>query len=347
MAPTITTANSIKSSATTHSKKQASRALTRLNLLPPLLTSRNMAILKISIGPHWPSSTIHSLGLTMRNVGKHLSRMMITSSRTKSFTQDHHKLQLHISLHASLPYPHSWPVSSNHLTNYSSLLTPTITPRRANGALFVLLLRPALLYPYHASRTAASLWNSSPFIMTTFGTMPSISIFGCNTMQPAISQPLPHTPQPTSSNLPILLRPMLSIMVWSHSAAGSISHTATHSSMDLLTLPLLRPAKHATASAKPTGTSYPKINPSMSTHLHALTFLPTPFMLIGTFTLPISIHHVHNFLWQLRQITPMVSPLTAKGCSNLDSDATTTPFFLFYINTQISSQKESWHRAPR
>jgi hypothetical protein len=165
-----------------------------------------------------------------------------------------------------------------------------------SGALFASLLRPALLYPHHASRTAASLWNSSPFIKTTSGTMPSISIFGCNNMQPAILQLLPHTPQPTSSNLPILPRPMLSITVWSHSAAGSISHAATHSSTDPLTLPSFRLAKHATASAKLTGTSYPKITPSMSTHLHASTFLPTPFMSIRTFMLPISIHHVHNFL---------------------------------------------------
>ncbi len=208
-------------------------------------------------------------------------------------------------------------------------------------------MRPALLYPHHASRTAASLWNFSPFITTTSGTMPSISIFGCNTMQPAISQPLPHMPQPTSSDLPILPRPMLSITVWSHSAAGSISHTATHSSTDLSNLLSFRPAKHATASAKPTGTSYPKINPSMSTRLHASTFLPTPFMSIRTFTSPISIHHVHSFLWRLRRITPMASPPTTKGCSNLDSDATTTPFFFFYINTQISSQKGSWCRAPR
>jgi hypothetical protein len=308
MAPTIAMANSIKSLATTHSKKQASRALTHLSLLLPLLITHNVAIIKISFGPHWPSSTIHSLGSTTRNVGKHSSRMMITSSRTKSFTQDCHQLQLHISLHASLPYPHSWPISSNHLTNYSSSLTPTITPGRVNGTLFVLLSRPALFYPHHASRMAASLWNSSPFITTTFGTMPSISVFGCNTMQPAILQPLPHTPQPTSSDLPILPRPMLSITVWFHSTAGSISHTATHSSTDLLTLPLFRLTKHATASAKLTGTSYPKINPSMSTRLHALTFLPTPFMLIGPFTLPISIHHVHNFLWRLRQIIPMASP---------------------------------------
>ncbi len=184
----------------------------------------------------------------MRNVGKHTSWMMITSSRTKSFTQDRHQLQLHISLHPSLPHPHSWPVSSNHPTNYSSSLTPTITPQRVNGALFALLLRPALLYPHHASRTAASLWNSSPFIMTTSGTTPSISIFGCNTMQPAILQPLLHMLQPTSSNLSILPKPMLSITVWSHFAAGSISHTATHSSTDLLILPSFRPAKHVGSS---------------------------------------------------------------------------------------------------
>jgi hypothetical protein len=166
-------------------------------------------------------------------------------------------------------------------------------------------------------------------------------------MQPAISQLLPHTPQPTSSDLPMLPRPMLSITVWSHSTAGSISHTATYSSTDLSTLPSFRPAKHATVSTKLTGTSYPKINPSMSTRLHTSTFLPTPFMSIGTFTLPISIHHVHNFLWRLRQITPMANPQTTKGCGNLDSDATTTPFFLFYINIQISSQMESWHCTPR
>ncbi len=118
MAPTIATANSTTSSATTHSKKQASRALTCLSLLPPLLTLRNVVIIKISIGPHWPSSTIHSLGSMTRNVGEHLSWKMITSSRTKSFTQDRHQLQLHISLHASPPHHHSWPESSNHLTMY-------------------------------------------------------------------------------------------------------------------------------------------------------------------------------------------------------------------------------------
>jgi hypothetical protein len=53
-------------------------------------------------------------------------------------------------------------------------------------------------------------------------------------------------------------------------------------------------------------------------------------MLIGTFMSPISIHHVHNFLWRLQQITPMASPPMTKGRGNSDSGATTTPFFFFY-----------------
>ena len=212
---------------------------------------------------------------------------MITLSKTKSFTQDHRHPQRHIRHHASLLYPPLWQVSSNHPISYSSLLTPTIIPQRMNGTLSASFLRIALLYLHHASRTAASLWNFSPSITMTFGTMPQISISGCNTTTPAILPPLPLTPQSTSSNLPTRLRPMLSVMVWSHSATGSISHTATLSSTDLLTLLSLELAKQVIASVKLTGTSYPKISPSIAIHRHASTSHPIPFMLIRTFMSPI------------------------------------------------------------
>ncbi len=149
----------------------------------------------------------------------YLIQTTISLSKTKSFTQDRHHPQRHIRHHTSLIYPPLWRVSSNHLISYSSLLTPTMIPRRANGALSTSPLTIALLYPHHASRTAASLWNSSPSITITFGTTPQISVSGCNTTTPAISPHLPLMPQPTSSDLPTRLRPMLSVMAWSHSDA--------------------------------------------------------------------------------------------------------------------------------
>jgi hypothetical protein len=53
-----------------------------------------------------------------------------------------------------------------------------------------------------------------------YGTTPQISVSGCNTTTPTILPHLPLMLQPTSSDLPTRLRPMLSVTAWSRSDAG-------------------------------------------------------------------------------------------------------------------------------
>ncbi len=177
--------------------------------------------------------------------------------------------------------------------------------------------------------------------------MPSISASGCNATLQATLPLLPQTPQHISSGYPILPSLKLSVTVWSHSGAGLISHTATHSSTDLLTSPSSRHVRQVTASARPIGTFCLKTNPSMPTHPHDSTSHPILFMLIKTTMLPTLISHLSNFSWQLQQTTPMASPLATKGHGNFDPHAKTTPFFFFAYYTNIGSQKVSWSCTPR
>ena len=217
---TIAIASCTKSLVTIHSRRQALRDSTHLSLLLSLHISRNLAISRTFIGPHWPSSTIHSPGSTMTNRGSYSIRTTIMSSRIKFFTRGRHHPQRYIKRHEFPHCPLLWRVSSSHPTSYFLWLTPTMIPRRANGALSASLLTTAPPYLHHASRTVASSWNSLSSTTTTSVTMQQISVFGCNTTIPAISPHPPLMPQPTSFDLPTHQRFMPSVTAWSHSDSG-------------------------------------------------------------------------------------------------------------------------------
>ncbi len=99
-------------------------------------------------------------------------------------------------------------------------------------------------------------------------------------------------------------------------------------------------AKHAIASVKLTGKSYPNINHSTAIRHHASTSHLILSMLIETFMSPISTHHAFNFSWRLRRKTPMASPLMAKGHGNSDnSKRHTNPHFFSFLRQKNTAAK--------
>ena len=270
------------------------------------------------------------LGSMTKNDVSSLIPTILSSSKTRSFTTVHPHHQQNIRCHASHRSLPSLRASSRRPTNFFLLPTPTPIRLRANGTWCALLLRKTRLYLRRASRTAGSLWNSSPSIMMTFSTMPRINASSCSTTNLAILPPPRLLPQHICYVPPTHPRIMPSVTVWFHSDAGSISLTATPSSMDHSTLLLSGLAKLVTGSVSLTGMSYCTISPSTAINPHALISPPTPFMSTEISTLPPSINHALSSLWRLQQTAPTTVLLPTKGCGLLDSFNIHKPHFLIF-----------------